>query len=293
VNQDKFKTSYLLSVIIMVLAAITSLGGLFLANLYRDNAWTTNQLRGNDLVTAVVAVPLLGSAIIMSRRDSNRGQLVWIAMLAYMAYNYIFYLYGSAFNYFFLLYVALLSLSLWTLFMILRQLDIKAIRTNFRDNTPVKGVGAYMLVIAIVLGGMWVAQCIAFIFSGQIPAFIINAGASTSVVFASDLALLIPVMMLGGLLLWQRQAWGYLLGVVLMIKDTTYTLALLAMGWFAFQNGTLGNDWVLLPLWGVLFLGCLIATGFLLANITRASGIKESGLKSKHPAKPEKSPLIR
>jgi hypothetical protein len=274
VGQDKFKIAYILSTIIGVLAAITSIGGLFIANLYRDNQWTTNQLQGNDLVTAVVAVPLLVSSIIMARRGATRWQLVWVAMLAYMAYNYLFYLYGATFNYFFLLYVTLFSLSIWTLFMALSQIDIKAIRVNFRDTTPVKRTGAYMLVIAIVLGGMWVAQCVVFIFSGQIPAFIINAGATTSVVFASDLALLIPVMVLGGILLWRRQAWGYLLGVVLMIKDTTYTLALLAMGWFAFKNGTLGNDWVLLPLWGLFCIGCLFATGVLLANMTRISEVK-------------------
>ena len=292
-KQERFTIAYLLSVIIAVLAAVTSLGGLFMANLYRDNAWTVNQLRGNDLVTAVVAVPALAAALFMARRGSRRWQLVWIAMLGYMAYNYVFYLFGAAFNYFFLLYAALLTLSAWTLFIGLSRVDIEAVGASFSRKTPVKWIAGYMLLIAVVLGGMWLAQCLAFVFSGVVPAVITSSGASTSVVFASDLALLIPVMGLGGILLWRRQAWGYLLGLVLMIKDTTYTLALLAMGWFAYRNNTLGDDGVLLILWGIFCLGCLVATGFLLANMREIGRVKASNMRVIKAVEREKTPLGR
>ena len=280
-GQEKFRVEYLLSVIIAILAGITSLGGLLMSNLYRDNSWTVNQLRGNDLVTIVIAVPLLGLALFMARRGSLRWQLVWIAMLGYMVYNYLFYLFGSAFNYFFLLYVGLVSLSAATLFMALSRLDIRAAGASFSQKTPAKWIGAYMLVIATFLGGMWLVQCVAFIFTGQLPAVITTSGAATSVVFACDLALLIPVMVLGGILLWLKRAWGYILGVIMMIKDTTYTLALLAMGWFAYLNGTLGGDWVLLILWGIFCVGCLIATVLLLVNITGTEkGDKQLGARA-------------
>jgi hypothetical protein len=42
--------------------------GLFIANLDRDNAFVTTVWRGNDLVTLVVAVPLMVATLILTLR---------------------------------------------------------------------------------------------------------------------------------------------------------------------------------------------------------------------------------
>jgi hypothetical protein len=273
---SRFKVPYILSILITMLAAVTSAGGLFISGLYRDNTWVTTQLQGNDLVTLAVATPLLVWALFLLKQDSPRVQLVWLAMLGYMLYNYVFYLYGATFNYFFLLYVALVALSVFALILALTKIDLGEIKQSFRVGTPVKWISGWMLFIAVVLGGMWISQSLAFVFTGKIPQVIINAGSQTSVVFATDLSLLVPFMVVGAILLWKRQGWGYVLGVMLMLKGATYTLALLAMGWFSAQAGTLGDDWSFLPLWAVLCAGCLIATGFLLGNIRVAKKPEDS-----------------
>ncbi|HEX2911171.1 MAG TPA: hypothetical protein VH186_10215 [Chloroflexia bacterium] len=290
---SQFKTAFILSAVIAGLAAVTSAGGLLLPDLYRDNTWTTSQMRGNDLVTLVVAAPLLAVSIIMTRRGSLRWQLVWLSMLGYMFYNYVFYLYGTAFNRFFLLYVVLLTLAIFTLILALSSIEAEPIRQAFAPGTPVKAISGYMLFIAVVLGGMWLAQCLAFLFSGQVPQVILTAGATTSVVFATDLSLMVPAMALGAVLLWRRQAWGYLLGTILMIKGTTYTLALLAMGLFAALAGTLGGDWVLLPLWGLLCAGCLLATGFLLLNVQKERHFEKPSIKRSEPSRKNKTLLMK
>lgn len=277
--QPNLKPAYILSVIIAILAAVTAAGGLFLADLYRDNTWTTSQLRGNDLVTLVVAVPALVVALIQAAKGVVRWQLVWLAMLGYMLYNYIFYLYGAAYNSFFLLYVVLLTLSIFALVIALSKVEIEALRRSFGNATPVKAISGYMLFIALVLGGMWLSQYFGYLIGGQVPPVIAKAGASTSVVFATDLALLVPCMGLGAVWLWQRQGWGYLLAAIMMIKGATYTLALLAMGLFAALNGTLGEDWILLPLWGALCAGCLVVTVLLLANVQNQGELPEAVLK--------------
>ena len=100
-TQTKLGSAHILTVIIAILAIVASAGGLFIDGLYRDNLLVTSGWYGNDLVTLMVAVPLLVVALIFSMRGSQRAHLVWLGMLDYMLYNYAFYLFGTAFNGFF------------------------------------------------------------------------------------------------------------------------------------------------------------------------------------------------
>ena len=81
------KTAYTLTIITLVLAAVSAAGGLFIENLYRDNPFVAAVWQGNDLVTLVVAVPLLIVGLILSLRGSVRGHFIWLGMLWYMVYN--------------------------------------------------------------------------------------------------------------------------------------------------------------------------------------------------------------
>jgi hypothetical protein len=93
-----FKTAQILSIPVIILAAIASAGGLFLDGLYRDNLFVTSAWKGNDLITLFLVVPLLISALIKIKRGSQREILLWMGLLDYMLYNFAFYLFGAAFN---------------------------------------------------------------------------------------------------------------------------------------------------------------------------------------------------
>jgi hypothetical protein len=255
----------LLSVIVASLALITSAGGLFWDGLYRDNILVTAAFRGNDLITLVGAVPGLIITLIMTRRGSVRAQLIWMGMLAYMLYNYVFYLYGAAFNSFFLLYAALVPLSVAALIASVSNLNVHDISQTFHPRTPVRWISGYMLVFGLLLGGMWIAMCLSFVATGQVPVPITQTGHATGVIFATDLSLLVPGLLAGGLLLWRRRPWGFVLGAVMLTKGATYGPALLAMSAFSANAGS-GSDPFLL-LWVVLTAGCLLAAGLLLGNM--------------------------
>jgi hypothetical protein len=75
--------------------------------LYDDNDFVTAGWAGNDLVTLVIAIPLLFGALLMATRGSARGELVWLGSLAYIGYNFAFYLFGASLNRLFLTYVAI------------------------------------------------------------------------------------------------------------------------------------------------------------------------------------------
>lgn len=46
--QKKYRTAFMLSILILILMTIASIGGLFIEGLYRDNLWTSSQLRGSE-----------------------------------------------------------------------------------------------------------------------------------------------------------------------------------------------------------------------------------------------------
>jgi hypothetical protein len=89
----QLKVAVLLSLIITILTFVAAVGGLVIQDLYRDNLFVTSGWFGNDLVTLVVALPILIITLILSVRGSQRAQLVWLGMLNYTLYNFAFYLF--------------------------------------------------------------------------------------------------------------------------------------------------------------------------------------------------------
>jgi hypothetical protein len=268
--QTKLRPVYILSAIIAILATTASAGGLFLGDLYRDNIFVTSLWGGNDLVTLVVAVPMLVVALILSMRGSQRAQLVWLAMLNYMLYNYAFYLFAAAFNWFFLIYVALFTLSMFALIFGLVNTDVNRIGQKFRGRTPVKWISGYMLFVAVGLSIIYITQSLGFIATGQLPQIVVKTGHPTSVIFALDLSLLVPVFMLGAIWLWKRRPWGYVLATMSMVKGATYTLVLTVVSIWAANAGVPGAS-AEMPLWLVLTVAGLVASLFLLGNLKPAN----------------------
>ncbi|MGD8736138.1 MAG: hypothetical protein PVJ85_05210, partial [Anaerolineae bacterium] len=121
------------------------------------------------------------------------------------------------------------------------------------------------------MGGLWIAQSLSFVFSGQVPEFLLKVEHPTSVVFALDLSLVVPFLVLGAVWLWKRQPWGYVLAAILSVKGTVYMLALAAVSAMAVKAG-FSEASAELPRWGVLGLGFLVANLFLLGNVRSVRG---------------------
>lgn len=264
--QTKLRTPFILSLVIAALATLASIGGIWLDGLYRDNLFVTSAWKGNDMVTLVVAVPLLISAMVFSSRGSLKAQLVWMGALDYMLYNYAFYLFGAAFNWFFLLYVALLALSIFALIFGLANIDVNGIGEQVHEKMPVKWIAGYMLFVAIGLTLIYVGQSLGFVFTGEIPAIVSRTEHPTSIVFALDLTLLVPFLGLGAIWLLQRKPWGFVLAGISTVKGPLYTLVLTAGSLWAANAGVEGAGGEV-PLWVTLTALGLIAGGLLYANM--------------------------
>jgi hypothetical protein len=206
------------------------------------------------------------AAMALSMGGSLRARLAWVGAMGYMLYNYAFYLFGAAFNVLFLLYVTLLALSIYGLIFALTRADAHDIALRFRDSTPVRAIGGFMLAFAALLGGMWIARSLSFVATGQVPPDILQTGHPTGVVYAVDLTLLVPALVLSGAWLWQRRPWGYVFAAAVLVKASTYGLALILMSPFAARAGV-ASAWDLVPLWAVLEAGCVAATVVLFRNM--------------------------
>ena len=132
----KSRAEQILSFIIATLMALQSAGGLIIRGLYRDNARVTSASRGNDLVTLVVAVPLLLGSSAFARKGSLRARLVYLGLLYYELYNNMYYLFGTAFNRFFLVYEALFVLSASAFVLGLSKTTMARVGEAFKPGLP-------------------------------------------------------------------------------------------------------------------------------------------------------------
>jgi hypothetical protein len=112
-----------------------------------------------------------------------------------------------------------------------------------------------------------VTQSIAFITTGQLPAIITITGHPTNVVFALDLTLLIPWLVLGAVWLIKRQPWGYVIAGILSVKGPLYTLVLGVNSILVVNAGV--SQTSELPLWGTLTVLGLVVGGLLFGHMGR------------------------
>jgi hypothetical protein len=263
---ERPRLALVLSALVAAFAGVTAAGGLLLPDLYRDNAFVRATWIGNDAVTLFLAVPaMIGASILVARGGGARPVLFWLGLLDYMLYNYAFYLFGAAFNSFFLLYAGLLALSMLALVFALSRLDLAGLAASARPEMPVRWIAGYFLLIASGLSAVYVAQSIGFITTGRLPDIVRLSGHPTSIVFALDLTLLVPWLVLGSVWLLQRKSWGYVIAGIFSIKGALYTLVLSVNSWIA-AGGELGRA-AELPLWGTLTVLGVIVIGLFYGNM--------------------------
>lgn len=236
--------------LIALVAALSSLAGL-MTGVYRDNDWATAGFQGNDLVTLIVVVPLILVGVRSAGRGSPSGRLLWLGTMAYVLYNYSFYLFGAAFNELFVAYAGLVAASGTVLIMGLGHTDTAAVAARIGNPPSLRWVAGYLIGLPALLGVLWLSQIVASLINGTIPRAVTDSGIHTAVIFALDLAMLVPASFLAGVWLMRRRAWGYVLAAVLLVKDVTYALALIGMSYFAARAG-IADAWLLAPLWAVL-----------------------------------------
>jgi len=194
---------------------------------YYETVSTAAQAIAQDVVTLLLGIPLLLTALLLARRGSQRGQLLLVGTLAYFLYTYSSYVFGAAYNVIFLVYVALFSLCLFAFILAMMAIDISALPAQFTPKLPRRTIAVFMFVVGLFLIMAWLGRIVPALLSNRTP---IGLESSTTLVIqALDLGLVIPLAILAGILLWRRRPWGYLLTAIVLIKGFTLALAVSAM----------------------------------------------------------------
>jgi len=255
-----------LSAGIAALMLLQGVVGFVYPGLYRDVDWVTAAWYGNDLVTTLVAVPLMVWSLVAVRRGSRRAELVWYSMLGYCVYNYAYYLFGAQLNWFFPLYVILFAGPVIILILALGRVNAGQIAGEFSGKTPVKWIGGYMLFTGSGLSVAWIAQWLNFMLTGAVP----DVGEEGFRLIASlDLSFMVPWFVLGAIFLLKRRPWGYLIATIITLKGATYTLVLTVTSTVAAMRG-IGGTLEQIPVWALWTLAGGLAVWGLLWNLRPA-----------------------
>ena len=182
---------------------------------------------GMDLVTLLVATPLLLVATYLAARGSLRGQLLRVAAFWYFTYSYLIIMFGVAYNSFFLIYVALFSASLAGLILSLLSVDIGRVANHISPRFARRTIASIVLVISGMFFLLWLGRIVPSIVTGTPPTGLESY--TTLSVQAADLGLVIPLSIVTGILLLRRQSIGYLLAFPVVLFTATTGLGLVGM----------------------------------------------------------------
>jgi hypothetical protein len=251
------RIAYWLSAVIAALMVVASLAGLLIGNLYPDGPWAREAFRGGDLTTLLLAVPVLLASLVLTIRGSRRAQAAWVGSLAYVVYNFAYYAFGAEFNDVFALHIAILALSIWATAFAVTSLDVPTIAQAFRLDRLTRSIGAFLVLVGAILGGLWVFLAIRFAVTGELMADIPADG--MHLVFAIDLSMLVPALVVAGVLLWRRTSAGIVFGAAMTVMGALYQVNLLVSGVLQDEAGVAGAK--AFPPEGVV-----VATGFALAT---------------------------
>ena len=77
-------------------------------------------------------------------------------------------------------------------------------------------IGGYFVFVGVSLAGVWLGMWAAYVFAGR-PTPI--APEAFKLVAALDTVLMVPALAVGGVLLWRRNAWGYVIAAIAGVQE--------------------------------------------------------------------------
>jgi len=236
--------------------------------LYRyDTLFTGAANRGNDIVTLVVAIPLLVYATLRYWRGSLRGGLLLLGTLVYFLYVYGSYALGIAFNSAFLVYIALFSVSLYTFVLLFVSIDRQLLADHLAPDLPRRGIAIFMFVSGLATLVIWLQPLLNDLIQNQMPALV--GIYSTKITDVLDLGIITPATLIAGTLIMRRNPLGYLVAFSLLVLEIMLTPMIIAQTvsqWLAGIAFTTGQ--IVGPMIGFATLGlfALWVTVILLRN---------------------------
>lgn len=191
-----------------------------------DSVSAAAQAIAQDGVTLVLGVPLLVVSLVMSFRGRVRGRLLLAGALGYFTYTYASYSFLSMYNQLFLIYVMLFSASLFAFILTLLSLEREKVERYFKHSSATS-IGVFLLFTAFMIMMLWLGRLASSLREETAPVGLEHY--STLVIQALDLAIVVPLTAITGVLLIRRRPYGYLLASVVIVKAAALLTSITAM----------------------------------------------------------------
>jgi hypothetical protein len=192
----------------LVLAAVASFVGLVVSGLYRDTPEMVRQAAAADLVTLLLAVPVLGLGLWRARSGSAFAHMIAIGALGYLAYSYAIYSFSVVINPMTPLHIAILGLATWAFVLDIFGVDDETLARTARIRVLRRTTAGFLFIVAALFAATWLGQIAGAISSGALPAAISDLHLPTNAVFALDLAFALPLFVVAGGWLVRRDRRG-------------------------------------------------------------------------------------
>ena len=208
--KGNLKIVYLSTLVLIVLFSALSVTGIvFHKELYPDEAlWIT--FLPNDVVNLLMGLPMLLFSLILTKRGKLLGLLCYPGALFYCTYIYATYLLGIPFSVLFIPYLLVLALSIYTLIGLIANIDVQGVRKQLEGHVPVRSAGIILLGIAILLVAYQIYAMTVSVIQKESPDQVAIAQ------WIVDFVIAAPPVMIIGILMIRRKAFGYALGMSLL-----------------------------------------------------------------------------
>jgi hypothetical protein len=225
--------------------------------------------RGTALVFLVVTTPAMVAGMILAGRGSVRAIVVWLGALFVTVYNAQMFLYATPFNQLFLVYLAVLALSIWAIVALLSSGTVGRLAAAADSTMPVRLVAGYVVAIAVFNALLWLKSIIPAVLSDAPTSVLAGTGLTTNPVYVQDLAIWLPLAIVGACWLWRRRSWGYPIVGGVLVLWVIESMSVAADQWFGSQADPASTvvSATMVPAFAVLALIGLVPLAMFLRHI--------------------------
>lgn len=180
-----------------------------------------------DYVTLFLAVPFMLFSLYRTLKGSLRGRFMLAGVLNYVLLTYLFYMNMAMYNQMFLIYVALTGLSFFAFILTLLSFSASTLPAVFNNRIPVKFIGGFLIFNAISIAMLWLSVVVPPLLDKTIIPLSVEHYTTLNVQ-AFDLALFLPISFVSGLLLINKNHFGFLMAPVYLVFLSFLMTALIA-----------------------------------------------------------------
>jgi hypothetical protein len=216
------------TVAVLALSVVSTLLGLLRPGHYGVDPVQVRYYQVQDATVLLVGVPVLAAGLWYATRGSLRGRVVWLGGLAYATYTWASVGLQAPYNEFFLGYVALFSLSLFAFVGGVVTTDPEPVRRALEGRVSTALYGGALLVIAVGLAVLWLADVVPALLAGTTPLIVEEAGRVALASHLLDLGIVVPSLLVAGVWLRRGRTWGYLLAGVALVLGATLAASISA-----------------------------------------------------------------